>query len=50
MRSAGHNTVRFGEFSFDLDTARLYRGPSLIKLEPQPTKLLQRILEARAAS
>jgi DNA-binding winged helix-turn-helix (wHTH) protein len=47
IRSAGHNTVRFGEFSFDLDTARLYRGPSLIKLEPQPTKLLQRILEAR---
>jgi TolB-like protein/DNA-binding winged helix-turn-helix (wHTH) protein/Flp pilus assembly protein TadD len=47
MRSAGHNTVRFGEFSFDLDTARLYRGPSLIKLEPQPTKLLERILEAR---
>lgn len=47
MRSAGHNTVRFGEFSFDLDTARLYRGPSLIKLEPQPTKLLHRILEAR---
>jgi len=47
VRSAGQNTVRFGEFSFDLDTARLYRGPSRIKLEPQPTKLLQRILEAR---
>jgi TolB-like protein/DNA-binding winged helix-turn-helix (wHTH) protein/Flp pilus assembly protein TadD len=47
IRSAGHNTVRFGEFSFDLDTARLYRGPSLIKLEPQPTKLLQRMLQAR---
>jgi tetratricopeptide (TPR) repeat protein/DNA-binding winged helix-turn-helix (wHTH) protein len=47
MCSAGHNAVRFGDFSFDLDTARLYRGPSLVKLEPQPTKLLKALLEAR---
>lgn len=49
LYAASANWVRFGDFSFDLDTARLYRGPSLIKLEPQPTRLLQRILEARLA-
>ena len=36
----GPNLVRFGEFTFDLETRELWRGADPVDLPPQPAKLL----------
>lgn len=49
VRSPAHQIFRFGEFELDLDAAELRRGGRLVRLQPQPMKLLTLVVRRSGA-
>ncbi|WP_200762512.1 response regulator transcription factor [Nitrosophilus alvini] len=46
-RTVGEEYIRFGEFSFDMNRKRLYRGKEEIELNPKDLELLALLLKNR---
>src|SRR6266436_4608691 len=45
MEVGGRENVRFGDFEFDLRSGKLFRGRNIVKIQPQPLRVLAVLLE-----
>src|SRR6266699_1991706 len=45
MGVGGNGRLRFGDFEFDSLSGRLFRGGSIVKIQPQPLRVLAVLLE-----
>src|ERR1700744_5053981 len=45
MSANGHARLRFGDFEFDLEAGKLFRDGQLVRIQPQPLRVLHLLVE-----